>query len=302
MAVTYVTGSSGMTNDQVRAQLGYEITSNTNTKITYTLGVYVYGNGPYTTSGALSTSLSCSGQTTYTTTGGSCNVTTGTRQQLMSNKTYTFDKTTSTYTRTINFSLKSTGSTISGTSSGSLTVTIPTLTKYTVSYNANGGSGTVSSQTKYYGVNLTLRSNSYTRTGYAFSKWNTKAGGSGTAYSAGGTYKTNAKATMYAQWTANTYTVTLNANGGSSNSSVTRTYGSSFTIPASKIPTRTNYNFLGWSTSSTAKTASYTHTGITSGSVVFLQGNGIHRLEGLFQQQFVSVQCRVLHRHTLCEG
>ena len=73
---------------------------------------------------------------------------------------------------------------------------------YTVSYSANGGTGAPGSQTKTYGVNLTLSSATPTRTGYTFMGWNTKADGSGTAYAAGGIYTANAAATLYAQWEA----------------------------------------------------------------------------------------------------
>ena len=73
--------------------------------------------------------------------------------------------------------------------------------------------------------------NGYTRTGYTFSKWNTKANGSGTNYTNqqsvknlttvnGGTFY------LYAQWTPNTYTVKFNGNGATSGStaSMSMTY------------------------------------------------------------------------------
>ena len=45
-----------------------------------------------------------------------------------------------------------------GTKSASSSVSIPAMTSYTISYNANGGSGAPASQTKYYGKNLTISS------------------------------------------------------------------------------------------------------------------------------------------------
>ena len=72
---------------------------------------------------------------------------------------------------------------------------------YTISYNANGGSGAPSSQTKDGGIDLTLSSTVPTRTGYAFAGWNTKADGSGTNYASGAAFTGNANATLYAQWT-----------------------------------------------------------------------------------------------------
>jgi uncharacterized repeat protein (TIGR02543 family) len=78
-----------------------------------------------------------------------------------------------------------------------------TINTYTVAYNANGGTGAPTSQTKTYNVTLTLTSSTPTRTGYTFVNWNTAANGSGTSYSAGGSYTTNAAATLYAQWSIN---------------------------------------------------------------------------------------------------
>lgn len=57
-----------------------------------------------------------------------------------------------------------------------------TAAVYTISYNANGGSGAPSSQTKDGGIDLTLSSTVPTRSGYAFAGWNTQADGSGTSY------------------------------------------------------------------------------------------------------------------------
>ncbi len=136
-----------------------------------------------------------------------------------------------------------------------------TANTYTVSYNANGGSGAPSSQTKTYGKSLTLSSTKPTRTGYTFVKWNTKADGSGTSYSAGGTYTANSGATLYAIWTANTYTVTYNANGGSgAPSSQTKTYGKSLTLSSTK-PTRTGYTFVKWNTKADGSGTSYSAGG-----------------------------------------
>lgn len=132
-----------------------------------------------------------------------------------------------------------------------------TANTYTISYNANNGSGTMSNQTKTYGTDLTLRANTFTRTGYNFKNYNTAANGSGTSYSSGGKYTANTAATMYAQWTIQTYTISYNANGGTgAPASQTKTYNVALTLSSTK-PTRTGYNFLGWGTSSSATTATY---------------------------------------------
>jgi hypothetical protein len=72
---------------------------------------------------------------------------------------------------------------------------------YTVSYDANGGTGTITSDTKTHDVSLTLSDGSgFTREGYNFSSWNSSADGSGTAYAAGAAYNENADITLYAIW------------------------------------------------------------------------------------------------------
>ena len=71
---------------------------------------------------------------------------------------------------------------------------------YTVAFNANGGSGGPSSQTKTYGQTLTLSSIKPTRTGYNFEGWGLSSNTSTVAYSAGGSYTKNAAVTLYAVW------------------------------------------------------------------------------------------------------
>lgn len=180
-------------------------------------------------------------------------------------KTGTLDvgRGTSTSTLSISISIawgsiKWSGTTL-GTRSGSSSIGLPAKTSYSVGYNANGGSGAPSNQTKWYGTTLTLSLTKPTRTGYTFSKWNTASDGSGTNYSSGASYTVNAGTTLYAQWTANTYNITLNSNGGTGGtSSVTKTYDQSVTLPsAANSPTRTSYKFLGWAESPSAQSPQY---------------------------------------------
>ncbi len=77
----------------------------------------------------------------------------------------------------------------------------PTPTTYTVSFSANGGSGSVSSQTVNSGTSITLPSASgLTYTGYTFVNWNTASNGSGTSYSVGSSYTVTSNVTLYAIW------------------------------------------------------------------------------------------------------
>ncbi len=77
--------------------------------------------------------------------------------------------------------------------------------RYTITYNANGGTCSLVSQTKLHGSSITLSSTKPTRVGYNFKCWNTKSDGSGTSYNPGATYSANANATLYAIWTACTH-------------------------------------------------------------------------------------------------
>lgn len=71
---------------------------------------------------------------------------------------------------------------------------------YTVSYDANGGSGAPGKQTKTYGATLTLSSTKPTRTNYTFKGWGTSANSTTVAYAAGSSYTVNASITLYAIW------------------------------------------------------------------------------------------------------
>lgn len=119
---------------------------------------------------------------------------------------------------------------------------------YKISYDLNGGTGKMESQTKTHAQSLTLSSakptKSYTITYDAnggsisstskkvsavFNGWNTKKDGTGISYSAGGNYTANAAATLYAQW-------------------------SNPTAGTLATPTRSGYIFDGWYTAKTGGT------------------------------------------------
>lgn len=147
-----------------------------------------------------------------------------------------------------------------GVKSATMTETVLAKPSYVVAYNANGGTGAPSNQTKMYDVTLTLSSTHPTRTGYTFQGWSTSWNG-GVAYYAGGAYTANANVTLYAIWELITYPILFNANGGTGGpSSQTKYYGTILTLP-NTIPTRVNYDFLGWATSASATTATYSPGG-----------------------------------------
>lgn len=107
----------------------------------------------------------------------------------------------------LGWSTSSTATTATYTAGGSYTnnsaATLYAVWKantYTVQYSANGGSGAPSSQTKTYGVNLTLSTTKPTRTNYIFKGWGTSASATTVSYASGGTYTSNASITLYAVW------------------------------------------------------------------------------------------------------
>jgi len=128
----------------------------------------------------------------------------------------------------------------------------------TVSFKANGGSGQsmASIPDKNIDSSFTLDSNQFTRPGYSFAGWTNTLG---TAF-ADGASVTGAsfwdgsswsfKSDLYAVWTQSVYTVTFDANGGSTPTpSMPVTYGETYgTLPT---PTWTGHSFDGWYTDST---------------------------------------------------
>lgn len=118
---------------------------------------------------------------------------------------------------------------------------------YTVSYNANGGTGAPASQTKTYGQSLTLSSVQPTSDTHNFKGWSTSRTGS-VEYNPGSTYTGNADLTLYAVWYIKTYAVKYNANGGTgAPENQVKTHGQSLTLSSVK-PTKDGYTFQGWST------------------------------------------------------
>lgn len=133
--------------------------------------------------------------------------------------------------------------------------------KHVLHYNKNvptsSTSQTVSNmpvdQTKTFGQAMILSDKKPTRHGYNFVRWNTKADGTGTSYEVKGNYnhdQNGGTVTLYAIWTPWVHTVHYDANGGDQNSvpnDQKKTYGQSMNV-ATKVPTRNEYKFLGWTT------------------------------------------------------
>jgi len=121
---------------------------------------------------------------------------------------------------------------------------------YTVVFNANGGSGTMNPQSFTYDEAKALTLNSFTKVGHAFSGWNY----GGHTYADGEvvsnlTTVAGREVTFTAVWSANTYTITLDAGEADTpgTASVQATYGSVFPSPIT-LPTRGGYRFKGYYT------------------------------------------------------
>ena len=141
----------------------------------------------------------------------------------------------------------------------------------TLSYNDNGGSGGQNStKTATYGSAMPTPVTLPTRTGYYFAGYYDAISG-GTQYytSAGASTKNwdkeSSTATLYAQWTINTTTLSYNDNGGSGgqNSTKTVTYGSAMPTPVT-LPTRTGYYFAGYYDAISGGTQYYTSAGAST--------------------------------------
>ena len=120
-----------------------------------------------------------------------------------------------------------------------------TANKYTVTFDANGGTVGTTTKTVTYG-NPYGELPTPTREGYTFAGWFTEKDG-GTQVTKETVVTTADKHTLYAQWTANTYTVKFDANDGTvTPAEKTVTYGNPYgELPT---PTREGYTFAGWFT------------------------------------------------------
>lgn len=105
-------------------------------------------------------------------------------------------------------SASATGGSWSGSSTASVTITVDPLPSYAVTFNANGGTGAPTSQTKWYGETLSLSgwgttsgTKAPTRANYIFLGWSTSSTATSATYtSSSHSYTGNAPLTLYAVW------------------------------------------------------------------------------------------------------
>ena len=118
-----------------------------------------------------------------------------------------------------------------------------TPTVYNITLTMDGGTATPANPTTYTIETPTFTLNNPTKTGHTFKGW--KLNGEGDAMSEVTIAQGSTGDKAYtATWQVNQYTITFNSNGGSAVDAITQDYGSTVTPPAA--PTKTGYNFAGW--------------------------------------------------------
>ena len=126
---------------------------------------------------------------------------------------------------------------------------------YNVKFDGNtADGGSMADQAMTYDEAASLASNSYTKTGYTFTGWNTQADGGGTAYGDGENVKNLTTADgevvkLYAQWRANKYSIQFDGNtaDGGSMADQAMTYDEAASLTTNGY-TKTGYTFTGWNT------------------------------------------------------
>ncbi len=127
---------------------------------------------------------------------------------------------------------------------------------YTLSYDANGGTGAPAAESKTNkngSADFIISSAAPKREGYTFIGWADSVNAATAIYKANDPIQLhkngNAEKTIYAVWKPGIYTVTLHANGGAiaSGKDITSyTYGAGATLPTENDITREGYTFDGW--------------------------------------------------------
>ena len=118
----------------------------------------------------------------------------------------------------------------------------------TITFNSNGGTGSMDAMSVNPGIDNKLTANTFTRADYTFTGWNTAANGSGKTYADEETVNFDANTTLYAQWTQNPV-ITFDANGGvGTMGTQTVNPNEATALTANTFFTRADYDFAGWNT------------------------------------------------------
>ena len=128
--------------------------------------------------------------------------------------------------------------------------------QYSVTYNPNGGAGSMTDNEKYAkGAEATVKSNGFTNDGKVFLSWNTAADGTGKTYYPNSTVEITGNVTLYAQWgdKASTVSVTYHSNFDTDQTKTVKDIANNGQITvedysATGLPAREGYTFAGWTT------------------------------------------------------
>jgi len=136
------------------------------------------------------------------------------------------------------------------------------LSTVTISFDANGGKGTMADQSADADTATPLNKNSFTREGYSFDGWNTAADGSGASYADGASVTASTDLTLYAQWEKNpepvkTVTISFDANGGKGTMDKQVAKKDAQTTLNANTFTREGFTFTGWNTKADGTGATY---------------------------------------------
>ena len=136
----------------------------------------------------------------------------------------------------------------------------------TVTFDKNGGVGENHTQTVQSNTTFTLDESTYTRNGYTFAGWNTKANGSGTSYSDEQeiNHGFSLDKTLYAQWNPITYFVHFDSNGGEGSMEDQSILYDATTALFDNTFVKEDYNFAGWNTKADGSGTSYKNGGSVS--------------------------------------
>lgn len=140
------------------------------------------------------------------------------------------------------------------------------VTRFTVTFNANGGDVSApSAQTVNSGTSITLPSYRGNKSGYVrIDGWATESSAVTPRFYFGDLYTVSTNITLYAVFveSATLYTLSFDANGGEGEvpMNIERAAGETFTLPECSFE-KEGYTFVGWSTSSSATTAMYENGG-----------------------------------------
>ena len=117
----------------------------------------------------------------------------------------------------------------------------------TITFDPNGGAGSMEPMSVNPGVGNKLTGNTFTRENYTFTGWNTAKDGTGKTYADGETVNFSADTTLYAQWTQNPV-ITFDANGGKGTMGTQTVKPNEATDLTANSFTRADYDFTGWNT------------------------------------------------------